>query len=115
VGNGHRIQVRWAGSQTTLPTGALDPSAPRRTRYFFEILVDGIYYYGNRFLTSPDPRGWTDDSGNPILSRTDLIVEMCADRVAQEIAAGNIDSLPNDLGRLELLDLLGRAGRAGPA
>ena len=114
VGDGHHIRITWSGCQTALPSGALDGSAPRRTRYFFDVLVDDLYYYGNRFLTSPDAEGCKDEYGNPILSRTDLILELCADRVARTIQAGTIDSLPNDLGTIELSEILARTRRTDP-
>jgi hypothetical protein len=113
--SGHRIQVTWAGHQTALPTGALDASAARRTRYFFEVMIDEIYYYANRFLTSPDPEDLTDDAGNPILSRADILLELCADRVARTVEAGHLDFFPNDLGTLDLAELRARAGGADPA
>lgn len=111
LGDGHFIEVTWTGAQTAYPTGALD-GASRRTRYFFEVLIDGLYYFANRFVTSPDAEGVTDPRGNPILSRTDIILEICADRVAEEIEAGHIDSLPNDLGPVDIDDLLRRASGA---
>ena len=107
LGDGHFIEVTWTGSQTAYPTGALE-NASRRTRYFFEVLVDGLYYFGNRFVTSPDAEGITDPSGNPILSRTDIILELCAERVATQIESGHIDSMPNDLGAVDIEELLKR-------
>ena len=108
LGDGHFIEVTWSGAQTAYPTGALE-GASRRTRYFFEVLIDGLYYFANRFVTSPDAEGVTDRSGNPILSRTDIILELCADRVAHEIGSGHIDSLPNDLGVVEIEEIVKRA------
>ena len=111
LGDGHFIEVTWSGAQTAFPTGALDTTS-RRTRYFFEVLIDGLYYFANRFVTSPDAEGVTDPRGNPILTRTDIILELCADRVAREIEAGHIDSLPNDLGVVDLDEMLRRAAEA---
>jgi hypothetical protein len=110
LGDGHVVEVTWTGAQTAFPTGALE-GASRRTRYFFEVLIDGLYYFANRFVTSPDAEGVTDRSGNPILSRTDVLLELCADRVASAIAAGHLDSLPNDLGGVDIDELVTRAGR----
>jgi hypothetical protein len=99
---GHQIEVTWAGAQTALPTGALDPTVARRTRYFFDVLVDGTYYFGNRFLTSADAERLTDARGNPILSRTDLLLRLCADRVGRALELADLSSLPNDLGYVDL-------------
>jgi hypothetical protein len=99
---GHRIEITWGGAQTGLPTGALDNSTPRRTRYFFEVLVDGLYYFGNRFLTSADAEGRTDRHGSPLLARTDLLLRLCAERVAEVVEAGDLNSLPNDLGYIDI-------------
>ena len=99
---GHRIEVTWSGAQTATPTGALDGSVPRRTRYFFDVLVDGLYYFGNRFLTSTDAEGRTDRNGIPLLARTDLFVRLCADRVARSIDTADLSSLPNDLGFIDI-------------
>jgi hypothetical protein len=112
LGDGHHIQVTWTGCQTARPTGALDNSTPKRTRYFFEVLIDDLYYYANRFVTSADAEECVDGSGNPLIARTDLILELCAERVAVAIEAGLIDSLPNDLGGLDLEELERRAGSA---
>ncbi|HQR37201.1 MAG TPA: hypothetical protein PLF26_02275 [Blastocatellia bacterium] len=102
---GHRLEITWSGAQTALPTGALDQTAKRRTRYFFDVMVDGLYYFGNRFLTSADAEGRVDAHGTPILTRTDLLLKLCADRVAAAIESGQLNSLPNDLGFIELENL----------
>lgn len=99
---GHRLEITWSGAQTALPTGALDQTAKRRTRYFFDVMVDELYYFGNRFLTSADAEGHTDAQGTPILTRTDLLLKLCADRVAAAIESGHLNSLPNDLGYIDL-------------
>jgi hypothetical protein len=99
---GHRIEVTWSGAQTAMPTGALDGTAPRRTRYFFDVLVDGLYYFGNRFLTSVDAEGRTDRRGIPLLARTDLFLNLCADRVASVLDTSDLSALPNDLGFIDL-------------
>jgi hypothetical protein len=99
---GHRIEVTWSGAQTAMPTGALDGSVPKRTRYFFDVLVDGLYYFGNRFLTSVDAEGRTDDRGTPLLARTDLFLKLCAERVASALDTADLSALPNDLGFIDL-------------
>jgi hypothetical protein len=106
VGDGHEVEVTWSGAQTSYPTGPLTGEVTRRTRYFFDVLIDGLYYYGNRFLTSPDAENEVDRNGLPILSRTDLILRLCADRVAWAIEKGSIDDLPNDLGPVTIDDVL---------
>jgi hypothetical protein len=108
LGDGHSVEVTWTRAQTAVPTGELE-SASRRTRYFVEVLIDGLYYFANRFVTSPDAEGVTDPSGTPILARTDVILEVCADRVADAIGQGHLDSLPNDLGTVDIDELLRRA------
>ena len=90
----------------------LQKPLPRWGGYLDDLNFDDIYYYANRFLTSPDPGGSIDDAGNPILTRTDILLELCADRVAEVVNAGHLDSFPNDLGTLDLTQLLARAGRA---
>lgn len=112
LGDGRHLQVTWTGCQTARPTGALDNTTPKRTRYFFEVLIDDLYYYANRFVTSADADELTDSNGSPLIARTDLILELCAERVEEAIRAGLVDSLPNDLGALDLDDLVNRAGRA---
>jgi hypothetical protein len=112
LGNGHHIQVTWTGCQTARPTGALDESTPKRTRYFFEVLIDELYYYANRFVTSLDAEELVDAAGNPLTARVDLILELCSERVEEAIKAGLIDSLPNDLGAMDLDELRRRAGTA---
>ena len=107
---GHHIEVTWSGSQTAMPTGALDGSVPRRTRYFFDVLVDGIYYFGNRFLTSVDAEGRTDHRGTPILARTDLFVRLCAERIASTLETSDLSSLPNDLGFIDIDALVASDG-----
>ena len=104
---GHRIEITWSGAQTALPTGALDGSE-RRTRYFFDVLVDGLYYFGNRFLTSTDAEGITDANGTPILARKDLFLRLCAERISTAIASGELSAIPNDLGFVDI-GLLARA------
>jgi hypothetical protein len=108
LGDGHSVEVTWTRAQTAVPTGELQ-SASRRTRYFFEVLIDGLYYFANRFVTSSDAEGIADANGTPILARTDVLLELCADRVASAIANGHLDSLPNDLGAVDLEELLRRA------
>lgn len=103
---GHHLAITWSGAQTALPTGALDPTEPRRTRYFFEVIVDGLYYFGNRFLTSVDAEGRTDGRGIPLLARTDLFLRLCADRVANVVESGDLNSLPNDLGYIDIDSLV---------
>jgi hypothetical protein len=103
---GHHLEITWNGAQTALPTGALDVSVPRRTRYFFEVIVDGLYYFGNRFLTSVDAEGRTDGRGIPLLARSDLFLRLCADRVAAVIEAGDLNSMPNDLGYIDIDSLV---------
>ena len=103
---GHHLEITWNGAQTALPTGALDNSTPRRTRYFFDVIVDGLYYFGNRFLTSSDAEGKTDLRGIPLLARTDLFLRVCADRVAETVEAGNLNALPNDLGDIDIDSLV---------
>lgn len=104
--SGHHIEITWSGAQTATPTGALDGSTTKRTRYFFDVMVDEMFYFGNRFLTSTDAEGVTDLRGTPILARVDLLLRMCADRIASAIEAGSIDSLPNDLGFIDLDELV---------
>lgn len=99
--SGHHIEITWSGAQTATPTGALDGSTKKRTRYFFDVMVDE-FYFGNRFLTSADAEGITDTHGTPILARSDLLLKLCADRIATALEAGNLDSLPNDLGYIDL-------------
>jgi hypothetical protein len=103
---GHHLEITWTGAQTALPTGALDNESPRRTRYFFDVIVDGLYYFGNRFLTSSDAEGRTDARGTPLLARTDLFLRLCGDRVAEAVEAGNMTSLPNDLGYIDIDSLV---------
>ena len=103
---GHHLEITWSGAQTALPTGALDQTSKRRTRYFFDVMVDGLYYFGNRFLTSPDAEGRVDAHGAPIVTRTDLFLRLCADRVAAAIESGHLNSLPNDLGYVEFENLV---------
>lgn len=108
---GYHLEITWSGAQTALPTGALDGSVPRRTRYFFDVLVDGLYYFGNRFLTSADVEGRVDSKGTPLVARTDLFLKLCADRVARTIDNGDINSLPNDLGYVDIDNLLANDAR----
>jgi len=110
LGDGHHIQVTFTGCQTARPTGALDNTTPKRTRYFFEVLIDGLYYYANRFVTSADAENLTDATGSPLTARTDLILALCSERVEEAIRAGLVDSLPNDLGLLDLDELVNRSG-----
>lgn len=105
---GYHLEVTWSGAQTAVPTGSLDTDGPRRTRYFFDVIVDGLYYFGNRFLTSADAEGRTDEHGIPLLARTDLFLQLCADRVADAIEAGDLNSLPNDLGFIDIDTLVAR-------
>jgi hypothetical protein len=100
--SGHHIEITWSGAQTATPTGALDGSTMKRTRYFFDVMVDEMFYFGNRFLTSADAEGITDTRGTPILARSDLLLKLCAERIATALEAGNLDSLPNDLGYIDL-------------
>jgi hypothetical protein len=99
---GHHLAITWNGAQTALPTGVLDDTGPRRTRYFFEVIIDGLYYFGNRFLTSVDAEGRNDARGIPLLARTDLFLRICADRITAILEAGDINSLPNDLGFIDI-------------
>jgi hypothetical protein len=109
LGDGHHLQLTWTGCQTARPTGALDNTTPKRTRYFFEVLIDELYYYANRFVTSADAEELLDSAGNPITARVDLILAMCSERIEDAIKAGLVDSLPNDLGTLDLEELLRRS------
>ena len=99
---GHHLEITWSGALTSLPTGALDESAEKRTRYFFDVLVDGLFYFGNRFLTSSNAEGVIDDNGVPILTRTDALLALCADRVIEAIEAGSLSTIPNDLGYIDI-------------
>lgn len=99
---GHHVEATWTGAKTSIPTGALDGSVKKRTRYFFDVMVDDTYYFGSRFLTSADCDGVTDRRGVPILARTDLLVQLCVDRVASALETGTLDSIPNDLGDVDL-------------
>jgi hypothetical protein len=103
---GHHLEISWSGAQTAVPTGSLDTDGPRRTRYFFDVIVDGLYYFGNRFLTSTDAEGRLDGRGIPLLARTDLFLRLCADRVAEVIESGDLNSLPNDLGFIDIDSLV---------
>jgi hypothetical protein len=103
---GHRLAISWSGAQTSLPTGALEGEAEKRTRYFFEVLIDDTYYFGNRFLTSKNAEGITDSKGRPVLARTDLLLRVCAARVADAIEAGSLDAIPNDLGHIDIALLM---------
>ena len=100
--DGRSVEVTWSCAQTSFPTGALNENTDRRTRYFFDVVIDELYYYGNRFLTSPDAEGVTDTNGRPILTRIDLILPFCAERAANELDKTGIDHFPNDLGFLDL-------------
>lgn len=104
--SGHHIEITWSGAQTATPTGALDGSTVKRTRYFFDVMVDEMFYFGNRFLTSADAEGVTDSRGTPILARIDLLLRLGADRIATALEAGSMDSLPNDLGYIDLVALV---------
>ena len=104
--DGRSVELTWTCAQTSYPTGALNEETNRRTRYFFDVLIDELYYYGNRFLTSPDAEGVTDTKGSPILTRIDLILPLCAERVAHELDKNDIDNFPNDLGYLDLERLI---------
>lgn len=104
--SGRHIEITWSGAQTTFPTGVLDGSTPRRTRYFFEIIIDGTYYFANRFLTSPDAEHVCDSTGTPILARPDLILDVCGERIAKAMSEADLSSLPNDLGYLDVALLL---------
>lgn len=108
---GHRLEITWSGAQTSLPTGALD-EAEKRTRYFFDVMVDGLYYFGNRFLTSADAEGVTDARGTPILARTDLLLRLCGERIAALIARGELSAMPNDLGFVDIESLVRADGDA---
>lgn len=104
--SGHHIEITWSGAQTATPTGALDGTTTKRTRYFFDVMVDEMFYFGNRFLTSTDAEGVKDSRGTPILARIDLLLKLCADRIALALEAGSMNSLPNDLGFIDLDDLV---------
>jgi hypothetical protein len=99
---GHHLEITWSGAQTSLPTGALEDTAEKRTRYFFDVVVDGLFYFGNRFLTSSNAEGVVDRKGVPVLARTDVLLALCADRVLEAIEAGSLSSIPNDLGFVDI-------------
>lgn len=102
----HRLEITWSGAQTALPTGSLDDSSEKRTRYFFDVVVDDLYYFANRFLTSADAEGVTDENGIPILARTDRLLKVCANRISEAIERGALTELPNDLGYVEIAEII---------